>query len=99
MNLVALVLVAILFLALFFSYDHSNKSIILVFEIAASLILILTGLCFHSKLYLICIFWTIADILLLGSITLLKRTVNLSHLIVSQILLALFWYNIYISLL
>ena len=68
MNFVAHLLVAIVYLEAFVVGIQIDKKVAYIFTFAASFLLVLTGLCINVNLTLVCIVWSIVDIILMAYI-------------------------------
>lgn len=91
MNLTAHFLVALVYMGAFLLRIRSEKKAAWVFVIAASLLLVLTGLCLSNDLYLICIVWACIDIFLMGYMLFSKNTMKLLSLIIIQVIFVILW--------
>ena len=91
MNFFAHFLVAMIFAGAFVMYIKAEKNIALIFAITASVLLVLTGLCFSGELYLLCIIWSFVDLLLLGHMFFSKKMMNSISLVLVQIIFLILW--------
>lgn len=91
MSLISHILVALLYVSAFVFYIRSKKICTFLYAIAASIQLVLTGLCLHNETYIVCIAWSTVDLLLFGYIMLSHKTIKLPSLIIVQIIFAILW--------
>lgn len=91
MNLISHILVALLYVSAFVFYIRSKKICTFLYAIAASIQLVLTGLCLHNGTYLVCIAWSTVDLLLFGYYIISQKIIKLPSLVIIQIIFAILW--------
>lgn len=96
MNLVSHILVALVYVSTLVFYIRSDKKCSFLYAIAASIQLVLAGLCLNNQTYIICIAWSTVDLLLFGYMTFSKKAIKLPSLIIVQIIFAILWGYFYV---
>lgn len=99
MNLVSHILVAFVYIIAFVFYIRSDKKCSCLYAIAASIQLVLAGLCLKNETYIICISWSTVDLLLFGYMMFSKKTIKLPSLIIVQVIFAILWCYFYVIIL